>query len=66
MSDEGFRGSIGGWLKGFWRRWGRDGAAKGQGRVESASAGAVCQAGEQFAVAGGSAHNKVAGGLTTI
>ena len=66
MSDERFRGSVGGRLEGLWRRWGRYGTAKGQGGVESASAGAACQAGEQLAVARGSAHNKVAGGLTTI
>ena len=66
VSDERFRGSVGGRLEGLWRRWGRYGTAEGQGGVESASARAVCQAGEQLAVARWSAHNKVAGGLTTI
>ena len=66
MSDERFRGSVGGRLEGLWRRWGRYGTAKGQGGVESASAGALGQAGKQLAVAGWSAHNEVAGGLTTI
>ena len=66
MSDERFRGSVGGWLEGLWTRWGRYGTPKGQGGVESASAWAVCQAGEQLAVAGWSANNKVDGSLTTI
>ena len=34
VSDEGFWGSIGGWLERFWGRWRRYGAAEGQGGVE--------------------------------
>ena len=66
MSDERFRGSVGGWLERLLSRRGRYGAAKGQGGVESASAWAVCQAREQLAIAGWSAYNKVACGLTDI
>ena len=66
VSDERFRGSVGGRLEGLWRRWGRYGAAKGQGGVEPASARAVCQTGEKFSVAGRSAYNEVAGGLTMV
>ena len=63
MSDEGLRGAIGGWLKGFRRRRGRYGAAEGQRGIKSASPRAVGQAGEQFAVAGWGAYDEVAGGL---
>ena len=93
MSDEGFWGSIGGWLERFWGRWRRYGAAEGQGGVEPekdkykdkdkdggmgqprvktqggvepASTRAVCQTREKFSVAGRSAYNEVAGGLTMV